>query len=314
LIRWSSVLIGGDKVIAGMVLANVFSLIAALVLLDLVSKRFGASAGWWTVVLILTFPGSLFFQFIYSESLFFLLAMLVVLGLERKLFSVAFVAALLLPLTRAVGFLCVVPIAFHIFTRHFDSLARRLGKFEWVSWIAFPRMEGQKWEPANEGNQFMLAAAPLYGWAIYLSLMWFWTGDPFEGFTAQRHWGVQSISNLFALPHFITALLTPTTWHGWTGSVLDRSAFMMIVCSLPLLWRLDKHLFLWVIVLGVVPAVSGTFTSFTRFASMVFPTFLAMGIWLSNPNRYIIRAVVLASFAIVHLLLLYRFIFFEWAG
>jgi hypothetical protein len=71
---------------------------------------------------------------------------------------------------------------------------------------------------------------------------------------------------------------------------------------------------MWAWVLGVMPAMSGTFTSFTRFASCAFPMFIALGVVLGKPEWRWIRYAVLAVFALLHAVLVRRFVNFRWAG
>ena len=155
---------------------------------------------------------------------------------------------------------------------------------------------------------------PLLGWAAYLALMGTWTGNPFEGFVAQRQWGVHAIGNLWNVPKFILGFFTPTEWHTFRGSLLDRCVFVLLLYCLPLLWRLDKGLLVWAYSLGVLPAMSGTFTSFTRFASCAFPMFIALGVFLGRPERRFLSRATVVIFATLHAVLLWRFVNFRWAG
>src|SRR5882672_4577182 len=129
-----------------------------------------------------------------------------------------------------------------------------------------------------------LLIAPLAGWAAYFLLMRHWTGNAFEGFVAQRQWGVHSVWNLLNALKLVQGFFTPTTWHEFEGSLLDRCAFLLVLCTLPIIWRLDKKLLAWAYILAILPAMSGTFTSFTRFASCVFPIFIAFGVFLHQPR------------------------------
>jgi hypothetical protein len=156
--------------------------------------------------------------------------------------------------------------------------------------------------------------APFCGWLFYLLLMSFWTGNPFEGFSAQKYWGVHSVSNLWNLPKFVLQWFTPSTWHDFSGSLLDRCVFTLLVCCLPLICALDKKFIAWVYVLGILPAMSGMFTSYTRFASVVFPIFIALGVSFSPPSRLSLRYGLLATFATFHVILLWRYVNFQWAG
>ncbi len=138
---------------------------------------------------------------------------------------------------------------------------------------------------------------------------------PLRGLKLRRHLvGVQSIHHLFQPGRFVTLLFSPTNWHGYTGSLLDRCVFILLIGCLPFIWRLEKSWCIWAFFLGVVPAVSGGFTSFTRFASVVFPLFVALGVYLSKPGMFWWRWLVLTTFVTLHLLLVWRFVNFRWAG
>lgn len=304
-IRATSLLTGGVRWCAGMILANVFSAIAWAMFYHLTMNRYGKSVAFWAVVLLITFPGSLFYQFIYSESLFFLLVMLLWYGLEKEEFGLVRVAAFLLPLTRAVGFFVFIPLAW--------------------SWI-----QNQPWavrrrgtESARSGTEIDssqsriprdLILAPFFGLGTYFSLMWIWTGNLFEGFEAQGNWGVHSIGHLWNFPFFLVHLFQPTTWHDFAGSFLDRTVFLLLAASLPLIWKLGIDFFLWTYVLGILPAMSGTLTSFTRFASCVFPLFIALAIYLSSRKRSAPLVAFIALNLAIHMVLVWRFVNFRWAG
>jgi hypothetical protein len=80
------------------------------------------------------------------------------------------------------------------------------------------------------------------------------------------------------------------------------------------LWRLDKGLLVWAYVLGILPATSGTFTSFTRFASCAFPMFIALGVVLSRREWRWWRYGLLVVFMVLHVTLVWRYVNFRWAG
>lgn len=349
-VRWFSAGIGVNHVAAGVVLANVLSLAAWLLFYSIVRERWTASVSRWTLVFLIAFPGSLFFQFNYSESLFFFLVMGLWYGLEKRRHGVAALAAVLLPLTRAVGVFALLPIVWHALTvaspvwlggirPRWGGLKARRGDGRWKMEEGGPKTtESGAWnaEGGYAGTPWLLLTAPLIGWCCYLALMWHWTGNPFEGFEAQKHWSVHSIWNLIDVPKFVIAFFTPTQLHAFTGSVLDRCVFVLLLYTLPVLWRLDKGLLVWTYWLGILSAMSGTFTSYTRFASCAFPIFLALGTYLNaecgtrnaEPKAGQHSAIgtrhsailswlkwtLLAAFAVLHVVLVWRFVNFRWAG
>jgi hypothetical protein len=321
LIRWVSLVTGGHDFLVALALSNLFSFVAFLLFFGMTARRFGKSEAKLALVLLLAFPGSLFFQFVYTESLFLLLLMLFCLALEREYRTLAFVVGFLLPLTRAVGIFCVFPLLWSVFFKWSSgNLAKMLRRAGWMGRFACFVGQHDSDAPAlkslNWGGMitFCLVLAPILGWATYFLLMWKWTGNAFEGMEAQKQFGVQSINNLFAPLGFFTQLLNPTSWHEFRGSLLDRCVFVLLINCLPVIWKLDKSWCVWAFFLGVVPAVSGGFTSFTRFASVVFPLFIALGVLLSKPEKRWLRWLVLCTFALLHLILVWRFVNLRWAG
>jgi hypothetical protein len=320
LIRGVTEFTGVNDVLIGMLLANLFSIAAWALFHQMTVRRYGESVAALALTLLLLFPGSLFFQFAYTESLFFLLLMLFCAAMERQRLLLTMATGFLLPLTRAVGVFCVFPLMWHLFFRSppvwWLGLANHSGLVGKIARFAGPRHSS----PASKSPNWRRAGAvcsvlaPFLGWATYFLLMWKWTGNPFEGIEAQKQFGVHSIHHLFDPIRFLTELFNPTTWHGYRGSLLDRCVFIMLIDCFPLIFKLDKAWCVWVFFLGVVPAMSGGFTSFTRFASVVFPLFIALAVFLDKPGFRWLRWFTLAVFAILHLILVWRFVNFKWAG
>ncbi len=329
LVRWISPLDAENQLMVGILLANICSFVAWVFFHRIVAQSWGQSAANWSLVFIILFPGSLFFQSHYTESPFLLLIMILWWGLEERRYIWAAIAGFLLPLTRGIGVFVILPIAAYALQpaspwvrSQFDVLRVKaeghgkravwvinthalISKISSFRCLGFHSVVSRSW----------LLTAPLAGWAVYLTLMWYWTGNPFEGFIAQRHFGnVHSIGNLWDLPKFILGLFSPTEWHAYRGSVLDRCVFLLMIEFVPILWYFDKRLLVWTYVLGILPAMSGTFTSFTRFASCAFPVFIALGVFLAPPERRGWRYGLLTVFAVLHVLLVWRLVDFRWAG
>jgi hypothetical protein len=332
LVRWMSPLAGGNHLVSGMVLANLFSLVACVLFYQQVQERWGHVVSRWALVFFILFPGSLFFQFVYSESLFILLVIGLWHSLEHRRYGLVAITAFLLPLSRAIGVFSLLPIGWHALSVAPPiRLSKMLQRQRWSQWIT-SRVSGLRPAamPISQALQivsdsgyhssrrgafvWLLMGLPLLGWAWYLTLMWHWTGNPFEGFVAQKHWNVHSISNLWNFPKFVMELFSPTAWHEFRGSLLDRCVFVMLLYCLPVIWKLDKSLFAWTWMLGIIPAMSGTFTSFTRFASCAFPIFIALAVFLNQPKWAWLKWSLLSVFVVLHGILVWRFVNFRWAG
>ena len=349
-IRWFSDAFGGDHLVFGLILSNLFSLAGFMLFFHQLRERFDWPVAKLAMTFFLLFPGALFYQFVYSETLFFLLVMALWFGLEHRRYRLAWVSAFLLPQARAIGLFCLLPIAWHCLTQSPPQFIRNFlfSRPRLRSWLAVSRPanitsnepQPQSVWPASglpvagtldskENLMFeqrvfsfnnsslrawSLLFAPLAGLLTYLTLLGCWTSNPFEGYAAQNHWRTHSFTNLVNVPKFIIAFFSPSKWHGFQGSVLDRCMFALLLNCLPSIWRLDKSVFCWSLMLGIVPAMSGTFTSYTRFASAVFPMFIAMAIYFKPPRRRYCRKIILLVFATLHTILLWRYVTCRWAN
>ncbi len=299
---------GLPRELGGVLLANLFSVVGLVMFHRLSARRYGERTADLAVGLLLVFPGSLFVQFVYSESLFFLLVMVLWWGLERGCYVTAWVAAFLSPLARGVGVFGLLPLGWHwLMTRRWTWLDR------W-NWLERERNAAPKGVGVSSLWPSALLLAPLCGWGLYLGLMWVWTGNALAGVEAQAHWKAHSISNLWDLPRFVAGFFEVTCWHGFKGSALDRVAFLPLLYAFPLLWRMDKDLIPWTIMLGLLPAMSGTFVSFLRFEACAFPVFLAWAWFLQRTNSRWPVFAVLAINGLLHAILVWRFVNYRWAG
>ena len=299
-LRGATAVTGLGSVLGGLLLANLFSLAGWTLFHRVTAGRFGESLADVALALLVSFPGALFFQFIYSEALFFLLLMVLWWGLERRRDGWAFAAGLLLPLARGVGVFAVLPVAWHVAA---TARAGRKGK-----------EPAEDRNPKSAARRWLLPVAPLAGWGVYLALMWVWTGNAWAGIEAQRYWGVHSISNLWDVLKFVNGLFEVSAWHAFTGSALDRLGFVLLLYAVPMLWGPGKDLLVWLLVLGVVPAMSGTFVSFVRFESCAFPVFLGWAAFFTGLKWRWPLGVFLAVNLALHGHLLWRFLNYRWAG
>jgi len=322
LIRWFSHLTNGNPAIVGLILANFFSLIGWVAFYALVRERWGTSVAKWALVWLIMFPGSLFYQFLYSENVFLVAIIGLWWALEHRIWHIAIPLAFLLPLTRAIGVFCVVPIVWRIVAicpprwlkRNCESLATVFGALPLNTSGPGSGLQEPEHSELKRLTLFSLALAPIAGWICYLGLMHLWVGNAFAGFAGQRFFEVHFTSNLWNFPKFIIGFFAPITWHEQKGSLLDRGVFVLLVSCLPTLWRFDKSLFIWAIVLGVIPAMSSTFASLTRYVSIAFPVFIALAMLFEPHKRRWFRYGLMGLFIILHVLLTWRYVNFRWAG
>lgn len=94
---------GGHYILAGLVISLLAGAGSFVLLYQLAERQLGADGARRSVLYLALFPMSLFFQAVYSESLFLFLVLAAFVLAERKAFAAAGIAAGLAILTRAAG-------------------------------------------------------------------------------------------------------------------------------------------------------------------------------------------------------------------
>ncbi len=287
LVRLFAPLTGGDYLVSGLLLANLLSLAALVLLHDHVARTRDVRTANRTLLLLLAFPGSLFGCFPYSEALFLLLAVLVFALLGRGRPGLAALVAGLLPLTRSVGLLVVLPLLLHPGWRsHLHRLASPL--------------------PA------------LAGFGLYLGLMHLSVGDAFAGFAIQSGYvaGSSVLDLLDPVAFFGALFASPLQPHGYLDSVVDRLFFAGFCAGALLLairWRRRPEELGWTVPMGLVPAMTVKLMAFTRYLGVVFPVFVAVAEALSGRRRHVAWALA-AVMALVQVWFLARHVNHLWVG
>jgi hypothetical protein len=232
----------------------------------------------------LLLPSSMFFWVGYSESLFFLLVCTFFCFSETRYWHLSALASFFLPLTRPVGvFVVVVPLL-------------------WLVARCRPK------------TAFLCLFSGLLGFSTYAVMMWSQTGDPFEGFRAQRHFVNTPSLYHFAHPmEFGRRFFDIAELHHPTASLLDRVMFVGSMVLLVPLWRMRTSWCLWAGLMLVLPAWANWFLSFSRFTIVVLPLCLSGGALLLRCRLWELGWIAMVSLAVQGYLTM-RFLSFQWAN
>ena len=115
IIRLGSFVTFGNPLLSSLFLANGLSIAAFWLFYRLVQREYGDVISEDSLILMLAFPGSLFFCFPYTESLYLILVLTFFWGLSSQRYFWTVSAALLMPLVKAIGVFMVFPLAWHCF-------------------------------------------------------------------------------------------------------------------------------------------------------------------------------------------------------
>lgn len=308
----------GQQVLwGGVLLSNILAALALTVVYLAVAQRFGPAPAARTLLLFLVFPGALFFGFAYTESLFLLLCASLLYGLDKLTkisalepggqleasgaqesgrkntalwLAAVGLCAFLAPLCRPPGLFLVLPLALW-WWRHGKEVGGSRVRLCWLPWL------------------------PVLGFIAYLGLMHLLSGEMFLGFQAQQLYkNKPDSSRLWDLPAFVMAFLNIGAWHGFWNSALDRAVFVVFLATLWPLWRRSRLWFVFALPLGLMPAMTVAFMSFTRYALIVFPCFVVAALWWEAPQRARCFILVLGGLFAVQVALTWRHLNWHWAG
>ncbi|MGD8604777.1 MAG: mannosyltransferase family protein [Anaerolineales bacterium] len=274
-----------------MLVSNVTFLLALVQFYHLVEERFGNRIARYSVGAAVLFPGSLFFFAGYAEPLALLLVLLAIRTARQGRWlacaSAGFAAGLTLPTT-----LLMTPA---------------------LAWLA--------WKQRRDGSWFAglarLAAAATPALGIVLFLSW----RELQGYMPYSQlqyewWGwhyVNPVESIKLLP-----LLIPSTFFlqiGWANVV----AVILVLAAI--VWgykALSTESYLYTLgltgLLLLMRKDEEPFSSWARHAIMVYPLFIALGVWFQKLNHKWIRILVFATTLSMLLYVAGYYIMWGWTG
>jgi hypothetical protein len=278
-------LVAGDRLTAALIAANLLSLAALILLHRLAMLKTDPASADAAVLLALAFPSAFFLSFPYSESLFLLLAVGLMLALRTDRPVWIWTLAALLPLTRAVGVVCAFPIVVDQCLKH---------------------------RPIRGA---LLATGTLAGILLYFLIFQWVAGDPFAGLRATLETTRASTSNLLHPIGFIQQFFASgIELHGILNSAIDRAIFIMVLAALWPMIRRDPADAAYSIPAAIIPAMTQSMMSYSRYALVIFPVFIVGGRLLSPPRRRPWFCVLLAASFSLEIILLIRHVHWDWVG
>ncbi len=232
--------------IAAVVVSNAAAVAALAVLYRLAKDILGGEDDAGRAVLyLLAFPTGLFLSCAYSEALFLLLGVATFRFGVGGRWALAGTTGLFLALTRPVGVLFFVPLAWMYLESVAFDLRRVRGDVAWLALV-----------PA--------------GLALYACFGWWLTGDPLGIFHVQSRWERSLSWPWITFAH-------PRGWHPFMTPV-DRT--LTVTFAALGVWGLfafrSRSLGILLLLLIVPTLTSGTLMSSARFLSVGFPAFLLL--------------------------------------
>jgi hypothetical protein len=273
----------GHYVLAGIVISLAASFCAFLLLYELAEERLGADGARRAVLYLALFPFALFFQAVYSESLYLLLTIAAFVLAERRRFPAAGAVAGLALLTRPTGVALLPALAL-------------------LAWRERDRVKALAW----------LALAPLM-FAAYPLYLWRADGDPWAFLRAQRLWSrhlspAGPLGGIWdglragwaGIEQFASGSHTRVYWTAVRDTDPIRAATLNLECLAFLVLFVVLTVIAWrrfgapyglfaALSLAIplsVPSERWPLLSMPRFGLTIFPLFLALAVLGGRPRAH----------------------------
>ncbi len=266
LIRLFGELFFGNLLLAGIFLSNLCFVLGTILLYKVFKKEFGERVAFWSVIFLIFFPTSFYFNVVYTESLFLFLFALGLYFLQKKKSFFAFLSFYFLGLTRVIGVLASFVI------------------------LSFRKL--------------LVFLAPFLGLLTYMFYLYKTTGDPLFFFTAQPSFGANRSTSFVLLPqvyfrYFKIFLKTPLNTAYFTAALEFISFTLVFFTFLFYFYKLieslkkvgfsfESSLLIYSLVSFFLPTLTGTLSSIPRYSLLAFSLFVFLGKYLQEKAKIVL--------------------------
>ena len=279
----------GSHLVAGLVISNAALFVGLIFFYKLVEHQYNRHVAHRAVFYISIFPTAIFFSAVYTESLFLALTVGSFYYIREHKWLMAGIIGFFAALTRVEGVLLVVPML--------------------IEWLRSPGARQAFHYPLEQ------LVRPLVGMALiplglmsYMSYLWILTGDPLYFSHVQINWHRHLAPPWVSLRNSFSLLA-----HAHNGNMVANQflelifTLLMIVLFVAAFRRLSATYWSYMALSILVPMSTSSLMSMPRFALVLFPMFVLMGLWGSRPS--VNNAIVAFS---LPLLGLFTVLFADW--
>lgn len=243
----------------------------------------------WTVLFLLFFPTSFFFQSVYSEGLFFFLCAASLYYIAKGELKKGSVLSIFASACRLSGIFLFFPLLFKLI------------------------------EQKKKGYSLIYLLFPFFGVVLYSLFLNFKFNDPLLFYHAQSLFGAhRTSSGIVLLPQIyiryikiiLSFKLNLSYWVALFEFVTFNTVFWVLASELLVLFknkrlnmdRLGLNLFSFANI--IMPTLTGTLSSIPRYSLFAFSFFIILG----NLKNRRVKIIVLAIFLIIHAIVLTLFV------
>ena len=267
--------------ISGLLVSNISFVVGLFGLWKLVRLDYKRNIASLTVILLLLFPTSFYFGAFYTESLVFALIVWSFYLARKRNWLGAGILAAMATATRITALALLPALAYEVWEYRKNS-----GK------IALPIIS--------------LALIPM-GLGIYMYYLYRVTGDPLEFFNAISLFGQQRSTDIVLLPQvFYRYFFKVLPNLDYSNLPLVFTSYLEIGLALLFFilgaWAFFKVRLSYAFFLAagyLIPALSGSFSSFPRYVLILFPAFILLAVWLNKRPKIVKKMVFLILFVLL---------------
>jgi Gpi18-like mannosyltransferase len=270
-------------IVAGLIISNVAALLAFYFLYRLILLDHGPDIGRRAIWLLAFFPTSFYLSIVYTEGIFLAFTVTAFYAARKRHWLAAGFLGALGALTRAIGVLLVLPLA-------------------WEWYVQKPR----RWT-----NALSLLLIPL-GLGAHMLYLGRTFGDPFAYSAAQSNWG-RSTSISVMLGYIDGLIADPATFLRGRGVTTFDALFLLLAILLIIVvfrrQRLSYGIYATYTV--AMPLSSFLTTAIPRYAMVAFPFYIALAQVLNRPIWF---RLVLFAMAALQIFLVVRWTLGYWVA
>lgn len=274
--------------LAGIVVANVAAVIAAIYLYKLTTRELSSAIAARTVLYLALFPMSFYFSAIYPESLFLALTISCVYYARLRRWWLAGLLGGFAALTRPQGVLLVVVVGWEYWQYLADKYAP-LQHPHGLSSIVRDWLHSRLWglwralSSVRTWPGFGALLLIPMGLSIFCIYGWFKVNTFFPFEEVERYgWGRTLTNPLWFVIHMFHHPLEPSPydWNFYALNMLVIGAFWLALIAIfrKLPWTYGVLAFLFLL----MPLTSGETNSIARYYMEIFPTFMVLALWTSK--------------------------------
>lgn len=259
--------------LSGMFITSVSFFLALIFLWKLIVIDFSPKIAYWTIIVLLLFPTAFYFNAVYNEALFLLLAVLSFYFARKNNWMLAGIFGAVSSATRIFGL------------------------------MIFPSLLLDGWrKKILKQNYFWIFLVPI-GLLTYMGYQWITTGDPLTFYKLQKIVGEQHQSGITLLPQvyyrYIKMLLTVDITNPIYQTIVLEFITGIAFFLLPIYGYFKKiplHYLLFALAGFLLPTIQGSLSSVPRYIIVFFPSFIALAFFINSLPRIARFSFLIVSF------------------